>query len=123
MNLVYNIRMGFHLANPDEPSIKPVESKLAVLPKQESRRIRRAARDYADTLIPTAMQGLAEALVAEDWDVRWKAIDRVLKMTMSGLPNEVVDPDEVVVDSTAKESEALKALESETEKGTGLPDE
>lgn len=114
--------MGFHLANPDEPSIRPVEAKLAALPKQESRRIRRAARDYADTLIPTAMQGLAEALVAEDWDVRWKAIDRVLKMTMSALPNEVVDPDEVVVDSTAKEVDALKELEKSTESGTGQDD-
>ena len=115
--------MAIKLVEAGEPSIVHVDRDFPAMPRSEAQRIHRASRAYADVLLPTAMKGLAEALVCEDWDVRWKAIDRVLKLSLNGVSNETVDPDEVVVDSTAKESEALKALEKETEKGTGLPDE
>lgn len=110
------------MVNPNERSIEPVEQKLPTLPREEAHRIRRASRAYADTLLPTAMAGLAEALVCEDWDVRWKAIDRVLKMTMAGVPNEVADPESAVVDGSVTAKDALKTLEEETENGTGLPE-
>jgi hypothetical protein len=115
--------MGFKLVGPGDPSIEQVEIKLPVLPRDEAHRIRRASRAFADTMLPTAMRRIADALEADDPEVYKWAVNHVLRMTLAQVPNETSDPEDTVVDGTAKEIDALKALEKQTEAGTGLPDD
>ena len=119
----HTLVMATRVVEPDSPSIEKVERQLPTLPSSEAHRIRRAARSFADSMLPLAMRRLAEMLEAEDLDIAWKAVDRVLSMSLAKIPNETADPESVVVDGTSKSVDALKALEANTEKGTGLPDE
>lgn len=115
--------MGFKVVKPGDPSIVPVERELPALPKQESYRIRRSSRAAFDVMLPEAIRVVMDAFQSDDMDDRKWAADKVFKQTLANVPNETQDPEEVVVDSTARDVDALRDLEKETEKGTGLPDE
>lgn len=101
----------------------PVERELPALPKQESYRVRRAARAAYDVMLPEAIRVVMEMFQSEKAEHRMWAAEKVFKQTLANIPNETQDPEEVVVDSTARDVDALRDLEKETEKGTGLPDE
>lgn len=119
---IYNEVMGFKVVDPGDRSIEKVDVKLPTLPREEGHRIRRTSRAYFDVMLPEAIRVIQDALASEDMDDRKWAADKVLKATLSAIPNETVDPENTVIDSTAKEVDALKDLEKETENGTGLPD-
>lgn len=116
--------MATKVVSPGEgSSVERVERKLPVLPSAEAHRIRRAARSYADSLLPLAMARLANMLESEDEEIAWKALDRILKISLAGVANETSDPETAIVDGSARPLDALKNLEDMTSKGTGLPDE
>jgi hypothetical protein len=115
--------MGFKVVKPDELSIKPTESSYPVLPREEGRRMRRSSREMADSMLPEAMRVLMKAFESDKMEDNKWAADKVFKMTLAAVPNETVDPETVVIDGSVTSKDALQALEEETEKGTGLPDE
>lgn len=114
--------MGFRVVKEGEPSLQVIERELPALPKAEASRIRRAARGAFDVLLPGALAVLKDALESENMDDRKWAADKIFKQTIANIPNETRDPEEVVVDSSAKEVDALSELEKSTENGTGLDD-
>ena len=114
--------MGIKVVSPGEVSIARVEDSMPALPRQEALRIRRASRAYIDVMLPTALRGLAEALECEDWNIRWKAIEKVMKMGLNEKSNEEADPDDTVVDGSVVAKDALSSLEDETKDGSGAPD-
>lgn len=109
--------MGFKIVKPDEPTHKSLE--IAVLPKDEARRYRQAAREMADAMLPTAMRRLAQMLEAEDDEVALKAIKEIARISLAGSKsNEDLDDHEVVQGTVVKD-DPVAALEAETENGDG----
>lgn len=113
--------MSFKIVKPDEPSIQPAK-KMPMMPKEESYRLRRAARASFDQFLPRYVEIVAQMAMSEDPDdLKWAA-QQIAKYTLASTPNEVLDPETVTVDSTSKNADDLKALEGLTENGTGLVD-
>lgn len=114
--------MGFSIENGDEKSaIVPVKASLPVLPREEARRYRQAAREMADVLMPTAMKRLAMMIEAEDADVALRAIKEITRIAMSSRSNEDLDPNDVI-DGKVVGRDPVADLEKQTEqdlKGSG----
>src|SRR4051812_1071365 len=87
--------MGFSIENPEDKIVRS-ESRLPVLPREEARRYRQAAREMADVAMPRAMERLLGMLEAEDDKVAMEAIKQLIKLSMSGRSNEDLDPHDVV---------------------------
>lgn len=106
--------MGFTI---EDSAIQPVrsESRLPVLPREEARRYRQAAREMADVAMPRAMERLLGMLEAEDDKVAMEAIKQLVKLSMSGRSNEDLDPHEIV-DGKVLGRDPVKDLEESTEK-------
>lgn len=113
--------MPIDIVEPDEPAkqekkLVRIYKPLPLLPREESMRMRRAARNMADSLLPWAVQQLAElAESCEDPGVKHKVLMDLVKISLSGKSNEEVDPDSPSVDGSVVEKE-LAALEKATEK-------
>lgn len=114
--------MSFKIVKPDEPSIEPVK-KMPMMPKEESYRLRRAARASFDALLPRYMEIVAEMAMSEDADDRKWAAQEIRRHTLASTPNEVLDPEVATVDGSVKAKDALQALEDMTKDGTGALDQ
>lgn len=122
--------MGMKIVDPDEPLPREEREKLAeqkrlvriykpvpMIPREEAMRMRRAARNMADSLLPWAVQQLAElAQNTDDPGVKHKVLMDLVKIGLSGKSNEEVDPDAPTIDGKVVEDQ-LKDLEKSTENG------
>lgn len=121
--------MGVKIVDPGEPlpreekemlkeqqKLVRIYKPVPMIPREEALRLRRAARNMADTLLPWAVQQLADlAQNTEDDSVRHKVLMDLVKISLSGKSNEEVDPDAPTVDGKVVEDQ-LKDLEKSTEK-------
>lgn len=96
-----------------------------MMPKEESYRLRRAARASFDQFLPRYVEIVAQMAMSEDPDdLKWAA-QEIRRHTLAATPNEVLDPETVTVDGSVKAKDDLQALEDMTKDGTGAldPDE
>lgn len=111
--------MAIKLIEPDAPSQKEeklvrVYKPVPMLPREEAIRMRRSARNAADSLMPWVIQRYAEIACAEDNETALKALDALRKIALAGKSNEEVDPDAPTVDGKVVDKE-LEKLEKMTE--------
>jgi len=116
--------MAIKVVEAGEPATEAISTRKvsAVLPRDEAFRLRRAVRSMADSLSPWALKGLYE-LAQDTADPKLKRLLLldILSISMNKKSNEEIDPEAPTVDAVATkaEEEALSALESKTELGTG----
>lgn len=99
----------------EEKNLVRVYKAVPMIPREEAMRLRRAARNAVDSMLPWLVQEMAEnAHNCEDPGIKHKILMDLVKISLSGKSNEEADPDAPTVDGTVLEKE-LKALEKSTE--------